>query len=435
MTTIDGSSPARARSARRALTGLMFGLATAVLFWGSREYSRAQGSLEGAIDLAASGKLDEAEARARARVEGAPGDNAARILLAQILLRQAEKAANPSDPARVDSARRAIEYLEPVRPDTPAMAATVHLTLGNALDRLSRLDEAETAWLQALSEDPTTPEAGWNLLNLYYLQWREEEARRLALRLFEIEPDGHDRLMLLMELLRHDARPPAPGSIVKLFEPVVQARPDDLRAPMALGLAMTRASRGDEGVAELRRVTRSHPQRVEAWDCLLICLDESGEVGEMADELERLPTSLAESPRLLKHRARIAQGRKWRGAVELYRRARDAEPYNRVIEYRLSRALRHIGQDAEADRIEARLVRRDTAVQELRPLYDRATATDHLRVRDNVPLLQKIAENREFMQFPEEAIAWHRLIIECEPDNPASKSALARLGQRKAPAS
>jgi len=413
----------------------MFGLAAAVMLWGSREYSRGRGSLEAVIDLAASGRLDEAKARALSRLEKSPGDNATRILLAQILLKESEGSGSPSDSARAESARRVIECLEPVRPDSPAMAATLHLTLGNALDRLSRLDEAEDAWLEALSEDPTTPEAGWNLLNLYYLQWREEEARRLALRLFEVEPDGHDRVMLLLELLRHDARPPAPGSIVKLFEPVVQARPDDLRAPMALGLALTRASRGEEGVAELRRVTQIHPERVEAWDCLLTCLDESGQVDELADELERLPTSVAQSPRLLKHRARIAQGRQWKEAVELYRQARAAEPYNRVVENRLSRALRHIGKDVEADRIESRLVRRDTAVQELRPLYDRATATGSLRARENVPLFQGIAENREFMQFPEEAIAWHRLIIECEPDNPVSKPALARLGMRKAPGS
>jgi Flp pilus assembly protein TadD len=70
-----------------------------------------------------------------------------------------------------------------VRPTNPAMAATLYLCRGNALDRLARLDEADSAWLEALEADPTAPEAGWNLLRLYYLQGREVEARNLALRL------------------------------------------------------------------------------------------------------------------------------------------------------------------------------------------------------------------------------------------------------------
>ena len=266
---------------------------------------------------------------------------------------------------------------------------TLHLVRGNALDRLSRLDEAEAAWLESLRLDPTTPEAGWNLLNLYYLQWRDDDARRLALQLFEVEPDPHDRVMLLLELLRHDARPPAPGSLVKLFEPVIRAQPRDLHSAMALALALTRAGQVEKGIDEVRRVVQNHPDRVEAWDCLMTCLDESGQVDVMEEELDRLPADVAGSPRLLKHRARIAQGSRWKEAVDLYRRAQAAEPYNRVVEYRLSRALRHIGQEAEADRIEQRLVRRDVAIQELRPLYDQATATNKLQVRSQAALVSE----------------------------------------------
>src|SRR5947208_8297296 len=110
------------------------------------------------------------------------------------------------------------------------MAATLDLCRGMALGRLLRFDEAEAAWLEALKVDLTAPEVGWNVLRLYYLQGREEDARRLALRLFRAEPDPHDRVMLLLELLRPDARPPAPGSIVKLFAPVVRRHPDALQS-------------------------------------------------------------------------------------------------------------------------------------------------------------------------------------------------------------
>jgi hypothetical protein len=150
----------------------------------------------------------------------------------------------------------------------------------------------------------------------------------------------------------------------------------------------------------------------------------------MEEEIERLPVEVAGSPRLLKHRGRIAQGRRWKEAVDLYRRAQAAEPYNRVIEYRLSRALRHVGGDAEADRIEQRLIRRDVAIQELRPLFDQVTAATDVPAHDKAALYQRIAETRERMQLPEEACAWHRLVLEREPQNQESLAALARLGSR-----
>ena len=231
-----------------------------------------------------------------------------------------------------------------------------------------------------------------------------------------------------MELLRHDARPPAPGSLVKLFEPVVRDHPGEFHSAMALGLAYTRAGEVEKGIDELRRVVKTHPDRVEAWDCLLTCLDESGQVDAMEDELDRLPAGIAGSPRLLKHRARAAQGSRWKEAVELYRQAQSAEPYNRVVEYRLSRALRHVDQAAEADRIEARLRRRDVAIQELRPLYDQATETRNLRARAHFELFQKIAETRERMQLLDEARAWHKLVLLDQPGNAASLAALSRLG-------
>src|SRR5262249_23548697 len=147
---------------------------------------------------------------------------------------------------------------------------------------------------------------------------------------------------------------------------------------------------------QLRRVAGSHPDRVEAWDCLLTGLDESGQVDVMQEELERVPAVVSESPRLLKHRARVAHGGgRWKEAADLYRRARAAEPYNRVVEYRLSRALRHVGEVAEAERIEQRVRRRDVAIQEIRPLYDQATETAGLGTSPHAELYHRIADVRE----------------------------------------
>ena len=198
-------------------------------------------------------------------------------------------------------------------------------------------------------------------------------------------------MLLLLELVRQDARLPAPGSLVKWFEPLVRRHPGDLHSAAALGLALTRVGQIEKGIAQLRAVVQTYPDRIEAWDSLLTGLDESGQVDVMEDELERLPSALTDSPRLCKHRARIAQGSRWKEAVDLYRRAQAAEPYNRVVEFRLSRALRHVGEMDEADRIERRVRSRDVAIQDIRPLDDRATATPGLGVRPHPELYQQIA--------------------------------------------
>jgi hypothetical protein len=154
----------------------------------------------------------------------------------------------------------------------------------------------------------------------------------------------------------------------------------------------------------------------------------------MEEELKLVPAIVSESPRLLKHRARVAHdSSRWKESVDLYRRARTAEPFNRVVEYRLSRALRHVGEAAEAERVEQRVRRRDVAIQEIRPLYDRANETPGLGARPNLELYQQIADVRERMQLPDEAAAWHQLVLHDDPKNEHSLAALKRLGAGPGP--
>ena len=428
MSSTSDCLSARERSVRRALILVIPTLVASALALCTWQFKEQPPSLDNAIELVSAGRLDEAATRIRTMLHEHPDHAAANVLLAQILLKRADPAGGNAPSS--ESARDALAHLGRVRPDTSRMAVTCLLCRGNALDRLFRLDEAEESWLEALRIDPTAPEAGFNLLNLYYLQGREEDARRLALRLYRVEPDPHDRALLLLELIRPDARPPAPASLMKWFEPIVKEHPGEFHSSRALGLALVRAGQVENGTSVLRRVAQTHQDRVEAWDSLLLGLDETGQVNVMQQELERVPAELAASERLLKHRARIAQGRDWQKAVDLYRRARQAEPYNRVVEYRLSRALRHVGQATEADQIKQRVSRRDVAIQELRPLYDQVTDIPDLQVGSHVELCQQIADARERMQLPEEAIAWHELVLENQPENKVSLEAKRRLAKQ-----
>jgi tetratricopeptide (TPR) repeat protein len=416
--------------ARRAWRWLALALGVVGLALYARGALRPRPSLDGAIRLAESGSFDAALARVRDHLDAYPDDGAAHLLMAQVLLRRPDPPGTPIDRPTPGPGRAALGHLDRVRPRNPAMAVLVALNRGKALYRLLRLDEAEAAWLEALRLDPTVAEAGWSLLDLYYLQGREEEARRLALRLHEVEPDPRDRAQMLLELVRQDARPPAPRSLVDWFEPVVRQNPDDVRSAVALGLALVRDGRVEPGVDLLRRAAHRHPGRPEAWDGLLSALDESGQVDAMEEALDRLPRALADAPQLARHRARIAQERRdWESAVRDYRRARVAGPFHRVVEYRLSRALRHAGRSAEADAIEGLVRRHDVAIQEVRPLYDAADALADFGARPYPDLYQRLADARERMQLHDEARAWHRLVLRADPRNAASRAALARLAE------
>jgi tetratricopeptide (TPR) repeat protein len=416
---------ARGRSIRQSLGFLIFTLVTGAIALCAWHVGAQPPSLDAALELLHRGKPEEAAAKLKTILLANPDFIAAKVLLAQVLLKGAE--APDAASSRPRSADEALTLLDQVRPTSSNMAVTALLCRGDALDILSRLDEAEEAWLQAIDADPTAPQAGFNLLNLYYVQGREEDARRLGLRLFETEPDAHDRALLLLELIRPDARPPAAAAAVKFFEPIVEKHPGELHSAIALGLALVRTGQVERGIEVLRQTAQAHAAQVEPWDALLVALDESGQVDVMEEELKRVPTDAAESGKLLKHQARIAQGTRWKEAVDLYRKARLAEPYNRVVEYRLSRALRHVGQIAEADQIQERLRRRDVAIQEIRPLYDQATDVPDLRVSSNPELCQQIAATRERMQLAREAIAWHRLVLENQPENTVSLEAADRL--------
>ena len=98
-----------------------------------------------------------------------------------------------------------------------------------------------------------------------------------------------------------------------------------------------------------------------------------------------------------------------------------ASPIIGVVEYRLSRALRHVGETAEADRIEAAHSQPGVAIQELRPLFDQAVATRDLGTGPHQHLYQRIALARGAHAVAEEAGAgtdW------CWRTTPRTKSVL-----------
>lgn len=367
--------------------------------------------------LAKAGQFDDAQAEVAAYLKHEPESIVARLMLAELAL-------DRKDP----QPELALETLRPVRPTESKLAAQVRLDQGKAYFLSLRYAEAEEAWKDALRIDPTIPEAGWALLDLYYVQGRGAEARRLALSLSEVEPDPHDRAQLLLELVRQDAQPVDPASVVEKLEPVIKKDPQDLHSLLALGLALVRDNRADQGIEMLRRAVASHPDDADAWDALLTGLGHAGRSADLAQALDRLPRALAESARFAEHRGRVAWDRRdWKEAAAAYRRAHEAKPEDHEVLYRLGQSLRSAGDLAAATEVERRARAFETAREAVGALYEEANANPTLGTAANPELYLRLADSRERMGRPAEALAWHRTNLRTAPDDPDSLAAVKRL--------
>lgn len=354
------------------------------------------------------GRVGEAESLLRDHLRIAPDDPQANFLLAMQMIDRADPTL-PEDVAQ-RQAEQVLERLAKADPQTPAERAVVKLYEGKALYVLKRWAEVEQHMKEAIELDPTVPEAGWALLDLYYLQGRTSDASELALRLHEIEPDPHDRVQLLLELVRQDAQPPDPASIIDLSRDALEAAPDDLRAATVLGDALIRNSRVEEGLDILRQSVDRHPDDPLAWQGLLEGHSEAGQWEELAEVLDRLPTALADDPRFLRYRARLAQDQgDWPAAVAAYRRAFEHEPHDPTLLYLLARVLGFAGEHEESERLMARHEVYKAASQQVEPLYNEANRIATLGTRPYPDLYQRLADLRERLLWPDQAAAWRRL--------------------------
>jgi len=369
-------------------------------------------SLAEIAGLAESGRLDDAEARLVRLLDREPRDPGANLLAAQIAMGRSDPVTRSGIGPDPKPARAALGYLARVGSRNPKLAALSGLWRGKAQRHLGLLEEAEESWLEALRLDPTVPEAGWLLLQEYYLQGRAEEARELAVRLHEIEPDGRDRVLLLLEPLRQDVMPPAPASLVLWFEPITSQSPGDVRANIALGLALVRSSAVDRGLSLLRKVVEIHPGREEAWEALQRGLDESGDIEELSKTLASLPDRFSTASWTFRYKARVEEERgDWAAATGNYRRALGASPADSRLGYRLARSLRRTGEQAEADRLDREHQAREALNLEARALYEAAIADQSLGTTPQPELFGKLASLRERMGYQEQSRAWKRLAM------------------------
>ena len=384
-------------------------------------------------------------ARAQALLEDylrvSPRNDRAHLLMAQLT--------TEPDNAHPDLA---LLHLQAVRPNGPKQAALLKFLEGKARYQQGRYDLAEDCWSAALRLDPIVPEAGWVLIDLLDKEGRVEEAHRLGMRMHELEPDPRDRVRILLEMSRLDIEAPECHSQIELFERLQKQHPENLPLALTVGLALVRFNRSEDGLALLENTLRCHPGSRETWDTWLSALSLTAEVDRLAEEFARLPPALASDVRFAKHEGMIAQiDRDWPRAVSAYRRAFEFEPFNQGVIYRYRFSLRQAGEMVEHDRIDRiyndfkdaflqmrgsyfesndrsedpNIVRKD--FKGTRGAYYETLAIKTLGLKPFPELYQRLADLRAKMGRPDEARAWHRLVLRDLPANAESLAALERL--------
>jgi tetratricopeptide (TPR) repeat protein len=367
--------------------------------------------------LARSGQFSRGRAVLREYLKGYPNDKAGYLLMAEL-------ATEPSSP----EAELALEALGHVHAQNRRLRAVVKFLEGKARYQQKRYDLAETCWWEALAIDPLVPEAGWALLDLLDLEGRVQEAHALGMKQHLIEPDPRDRVRYLLELSRLDIDQVAPGSQFQIFQPLHETNPQDVRIALILGRALIHDSRPEEGLKVLREVFQRHPESPEVWRAWLEGLYDGHEFEELAQAYKQLPESMRSDPRFARIEGLVAENAQdWPRAIAAFRRARAYEPYEGVVSYHLRQALIVAGQREEAERVNREYANFQAAFKQLRGVYQEALKTPTLGYKPHVELYQKLADLREKMGRVDEARAWHRLVLEDEPENAISVAALERL--------
>lgn len=399
-----------------------------LMAWALASFSTPMASLAGVDRLLSEGKFDEARRRAAAYIADNPASRMGNRYYAQAVIGSIEssKRTDPNaDPATFHAdAESGEKALKRITGGSPEERALVELEIGKLLYYEGRWKLAEERWKAALALDPKVPEAGWALLDLYYLEGREDEAHELAMKLYATEPDPRDRALLLLELVRRDAQPPDPESIVKLLGPIIKINPDDLAARVAYGSACVKRSDPETGLKILGEVVRDAPGDVNARVGLLNALETVDPDEGLKRAVAELPRDLADDPKLASFAGRIAQDKRdWPAAIAAYRKAWKSRPFDAKLTYRLGRALRLAG-DAEAAakfaaEFEARVGAYESARTKIRDLHQEANNTPDLGVASHPDLYERLARLRESMGRDDEARLWRDLSAKLAAQAPA----------------
>ena len=314
---------------------------------------------------------------------------------------QAESAARAGDWATALRRWRALNATRAARADT-------HLGEARACLAMGRAAQAEQSLRRAVAIDPADPEPRRLLLQILWVEDRPLEAQRLGWEAqARVLPES--RRALLSELTLALLADLPDERVRTTLRRWIEADAEDVDARVALSqriAAQPRAADPDRAsrLAELEALLANHPDHVGVREALVTTLADAGEPDRGRAVLEVWPAAHRDARywRLL-GRWELEYDHQPERAVAAFRQALAELPQDWRSWYRLARALRVLGRDAEA-RQAAETVGRIREVLDPRTLGPRLDEdVNHL---DDPAALRDLAELCDRVGLTKLAEAW-----------------------------
>jgi Flp pilus assembly protein TadD len=347
----------------------------------------------------------EAEAALGERLRRSPHDGAALSLLARV------QAARGDSLACARTLHR-VPFWWPGK-------GTLLFMEAQAFKSVDRMGDAESAWNGLVEFDPLHPtpdaltaKAVLELLELYALEERWDEARRLIWSAYD-HAEPTDRPQLLLMRMRTELERIAPAvSVVKLRR-FHAAAPEDREALRALALAEHANGRAPEALRLIRAYLESWPDDPRGWRDYLKVLHEQGDADGMEQALVQAPAPAADDPGVVRYRAIVAERRgDWGGAAGTYRALVEKQPSNSELLFRLAAVEERLGErePARKHRDQSKAIRDARAdLSQAFESYKEAARAEPPEPKALAPTVGRLRSICETLGWKRDADAWAAL--------------------------
>lgn len=212
-------------------------------------------------------------------------------------------------------------------------------------------EHAELALTRARKYDPNDPTVRYNLGKLYHKQARDDEAFDEYLAFLEAAPDDPKAAQIRVRMALFYETMNLPEEAIEQLKILVEENPDDPRYHQKLADMHFKVGKGDEALAEYRKVIELAPDNADAHYNIGFILKHKVELDEAEEHLlffvEHNPDSVIGNFTLAT--VQFENGKHEASAVS-FQKTVELEPEHPQAHYYYSRALMKLGRRDEARR-------------------------------------------------------------------------------------
>jgi tetratricopeptide (TPR) repeat protein len=311
---------------------------------------------------------------------------------------------------RLDAAIAAVDHI----PDEQPIAAQAHLLAGRIERQRRRIRKAEAEFRRALAIKPSLIDAHKELIYILGIQSRRSEVDAEFHALGRLTSLSHHDLFT-WSLTHFSHWNP---EIVQDLEGFIKADPDDRYSRLAL--VELRLGQPDVETTIARLL---EPLPDSDPDALALRISLALNLGRFEEAERLLVRAPSDHPRISRIRGELSLRRgDIDAAIQCFRQALSAEPYDRVSPMQLAQALRLKGDVATAEAYADR-------VRKLNRLYSLIIRVRSPSRENQLADLAELGKACEDVGLDDEAIGWYGRAIAVNPVDVPAQQGLHRLGR------